>query len=913
MKEITKRIVALLFALVLLFSCCYPAAAAENIEVDLPVVHVLGRLKAIYNKEGKAIYPFKTALTDMVMADSDAIVDSVAKSMLLGNWSYLGNEISKNLSPAFSELVLDGNGEISNGTYTTPYTVPRPIKNNYQINDYLFNYDWRLDPITLANDLSDFIDNVLAVTGKSKVHLVSRCLGTSIAASYLTFYGSEKIETCVMYAGSAMGILPISTFFSGSLNIDPDALKRYADNATGDSDYVDLMKTFANILKASKLTSAIFKENFSTAIKQILPDLLLETYATMPSHWSMVSDEYYEKAKTFVFSGREEEYSGLISKIDNYHYNVQVVLPETLKKLKAEGLKIAIFAKYNFELAPIYENSTFQSDNTIELSSMSFGATAPIYGQELSDSYIAKVNASGKGKYISPDHIIDASTCLFPDNTWFIKDAGHETWPTSVYNFILKICQTKKEYTVTTNKSFPQFLQYNNANQSLSVVTRYPTLQTEKLENENLVYTGKKQQPKAVIVDISGKALKENTDYTLTYSRGCTEIGKYFVNINYKGGYKLSPKTLYFNILPDNVKLSGKKADGSDVLLSWDSVNKATGYAIYKYNTATKAYEKIDTTTENYYVVDGLKNLSDYTFAVKAYTKVLDNYYYSPDYKTVKIQTGLQSPTISLKASTKCATVSWKAVQGANNYEIYMASENGSYKKIATTAKTSYVKTGLKSGKTYYFKAVAVATVNGKQVKSDYSDVKKLKATNKPAKPQISLSSSARTITVSWNKVPGAKGYTVYMATSKNGTYKKLGTTQKTYFTKKSLKSGKRYYFKVNAYSKIDDETYKSSFSSKKSVKATNKPQKPVITLKASEGAITVSWNKISGAKGYTVYMATSKDGAYKKIKTTSGTSYTKSGLNKGTNYYFKVRAYSKFDGNTYTSDFSTVKNQATK
>ena len=132
------------------------------------------------------------------------------------------------------------------------------------------------------------------------------------AEPYLTFYGADKIDTCVLYAGSAMGILPISTFFSGSLNIDPDALKRFAENSTGDSDYVDLMKTFASVLTTSKVASNIFKRNFKTAVNQILPDLLLETYATMPSHWSMVSHEYYEKAKSFVFSGREDEYAGLI-------------------------------------------------------------------------------------------------------------------------------------------------------------------------------------------------------------------------------------------------------------------------------------------------------------------------------------------------------------------------------------------------------------------------------------------------------------------------------------------------------------------------------------------------------------------------------------------------------------------------
>lgn len=54
----------------------------------------------------------------------------------------------------------------------------------------------------------------------------------------------------------------------------------------------------------------------------------------------------------------------------------------------------------------------------------------------------------------------------------------------------------------------------------------------------------------------------------------------------------------------------------------------------------------------------------------------------------------------------------------------------------------------------------------------------------------------------------------------------------------------------------------------------------------------TLTWSKVSGAKGYEVYRATSKSGTYKKIATTTKTTYKNSKLSSAHTYYYKVRAY---------------------
>ena len=64
----------------------------------------------------------------------------------------------------------------------------------------------------------------------------------------------------------------------------------------------------------------------------------------------------------------------------------------------------------------------------------------------------------------------------------------------------------------------------------------------------------------------------------------------------------------------------------------------------------------------------------------------------------------------------------------------------------------------------------------------------------------ISASSSGCKVTLTYDKVPNAKGYQIYYSKSKHGPYTKLGTTSKTTYTTKKLTKGAVYYFKVRAY-----------------------------------------------------------------------------------------------------------------
>lgn len=79
----------------------------------------------------------------------------------------------------------------------------------------------------------------------------------------------------------------------------------------------------------------------------------------------------------------------------------------------------------------------------------------------------------------------------------------------------------------------------------------------------------------------------------------------------------------------------------------------------------------------------------------------------------------------------------------------------------------------------------------------------------------------------------------------------------------------------------------------------------------------TIEWEKDDQASGYVIYMATKKDGEYKKVKKIKKkkiTEYTIKKLNSKKMYYFKIRSYKTIGGkNYYSTKYSKAKTKSKK
>jgi len=481
MNKKIKAVLSVLLVALTLFSVSVPVfSATAAYENDLPIIYIYGRGRTIYNKSGKQILPFKDDPEEQIMAEFDRLLAAFTSGVLMKDWDIYCNELIDVVNGIYKNVKLDNNGEASNGSYAKANPAPKVKESDYKLKDYVFNYDFRLDPWIVAAQIRDYIDDVLDATGKSKVQLVSRSLGTNFVAAYLARYEKEakkKIDTCVLYVPTIKGSTIISSAFSGEFKFDSDLIRNYVNNYMVDSESSELLKAVVNVtyrLSLLDVGTGAIESVFDQIADTVVPEILRNSYGSWPSYWSMVDDEHFDKAKMLVFSGVEEEYAGMIDKIDRMHSKVSVGFEQTLISLKNSGVKVNIIAKYNIPVPPLFEHSSIQADGLAELPSLSFGGTAADIGKTLPKSYLDEVQLSGCIDYVSSDLVIDASTGLFPDYTWYIKDSEHGDFPTCIDNLIYEILHSKKQYTIHSNSKYPQFMKYNSSNKLTPVEAAKP-------------------------------------------------------------------------------------------------------------------------------------------------------------------------------------------------------------------------------------------------------------------------------------------------------------------------------------------------------------------------------------------------------------------------------------------------------
>ena len=230
----------------------------------------------------------------------------------------------------------------------------------------------------------------------------------------------------------------------------------------------------------------------------------------------------------------------------------------------------------------------------------------------------------------------------------------------------------------------------------------------------------------------------------------------------------------------------------------------------------------------------------------------------------------------------------WAAVKNAEKYEVYRSSSKGGlYTKKITTDELGCTDTSAKAGYTYYYKVRAV-TADG--TKGDYSSV--VYRTCDCAAPVVKGGNNAATgkVTLTWDKVSGAKEYVVYRADYSNGTYTKMYTTKNTSYTNTTANAGYTYYYKVKAIS------YKTAYADSamsNMVTRTCDCAAPVVKIALnSDGHPKLTWDKVTGAEKYRVYRST--DGKnFSYYYTATATYFNNNSATAGTTYYYKVMAVS--------------------
>lgn len=488
---ILKKILSVVVVFALCFVIIAPAAAAVDNEKcdcdEIPIIYVRGRAKIYKDKNDLNGPAFGIVDENVAMEKLKGILPIWAKALVNDDFT----EFNDYLVDAFEELyggyALDENGEITDNSgiewswsedtlrdVHKGLNCDTPDTSSEYIYRYFYQYDCRLSPCENADGLHDYIEAVKKVTGHDKVNILARCLGSNIASAYFAEYGWDDINTVVLYNPITNGTAINDSLFTGRIVLDPDSVDFFINQQFDDEDsaILSFVKTLITLLnKTYGLNMLLGMANTTIdedIAKDVVPRIMKFSYGAMLGYWSMVSPEYYEQAKQFIFADDADKYAGMIEKLDEWNYNVAVNLEEMYKQMEADGVQVDIVAKYGYQLYPVVENSNQQSDTIVTVKQQTFGAVSANIGKTLSDEYIAKALENGTDKYISPDKIVDASKGLFPDTTWYIKDITHNDYPKVIDQFLLHLFKDGGRMNVWSDEQYPQYLIYEGESENVN-------------------------------------------------------------------------------------------------------------------------------------------------------------------------------------------------------------------------------------------------------------------------------------------------------------------------------------------------------------------------------------------------------------------------------------------------------------
>ena len=459
---LTKAISLILVTALLLIPFSGTLSFASETE-KCPRIHVPGIMATdvyadINNPDGGLAWPPSTdAILNLVKDCIPALLEfSVTK-----DWEKLGNTISPLAYELFEPAMCDPDGGTENGT---GIIFEYPTKEQLETNpNTTFRYDWRADPVVSAAQLNDYINYILEMTSAEKVAIECHSLGGVVTISYCSIYGHEKIDAVAFNSSAIFGESFTGDLLSGDIVLSNDSLMAYLDFAFDSTEQEELMSKIFDILECAglgDLVADLGNDILANLSDILLPEVVAPLFARWLTIWAMVPDDKIDEAMEYTFTNYiTEDTEGaaeLRAKIENYNKLVRDNKKQTLLSIDKD-CKVGVIARYGYSSIPATSSWQEVSDGVIDTKNASFGATVALYNSVLDDDIIDNTDA----KYISPDKTINASTCLFPEKTWFIKGAKHSDNYDDLNALVDTILYSDCEISVDSDSRFPRFLKYD--------------------------------------------------------------------------------------------------------------------------------------------------------------------------------------------------------------------------------------------------------------------------------------------------------------------------------------------------------------------------------------------------------------------------------------------------------------------
>ncbi|MBR5427838.1 MAG: hypothetical protein IK118_05775 [Clostridia bacterium] len=364
-------------------------------------------------------------------------------------------------------------GAVDHGAHIVPFIAERVGDENV----FFFCYDWRLGAITLADQLKDFIGEVLAQTGSDKVDIYCNSYGSTITAQYIDTFGGSALGRVLFCSPAWTGSEVFCNLFTESKNdfrLNPGPMARIVLRLGMHEWYIES--------RLNLIPARILKNVGYSMVTELMDRYLM----TAPGIWCLCSTKDYDAMKARYLD--PEKNSAVIEECDRVQYGVMRHIPEVLEKAQADGVRVSVLMGEGIELAA---GRNINGDGLVDTASGTGGECLPL-GETFADGRT--------GKHISPANDLDLTNAFLPENTWIVREMTHGQcyWDDDTLELAMKLLLTDDLDNVDSDPAFPQFTDSHSPGDDVSIrlETRRDnfltpsdgkiraTLRSDSLENE---------------------------------------------------------------------------------------------------------------------------------------------------------------------------------------------------------------------------------------------------------------------------------------------------------------------------------------------------------------------------------------------------------------------------------------------
>ncbi len=171
------------------------------------------------------------------------------------------------------------------------------------------------------------------------------------------------------------------------------------------------------------------------------------------------------------------------------------------------------------------------------------------------------------------------------------------------------------------------------------------------------------------------------------------------------------------------------------------------------------------------------------------------------------VEGAFPAPNLTATPGVRQNTLSWDAVTGAAKYELWAWEDGVEWYRLddGSLTDTTYNHTGLTIGNTYYYSLRALSSDDKEGLWSAHAEATVL---GELTTPVLTATASGGQVVITWQPVPGADTYELWVADSVNG-WQQLddGALAATTFTHSSGAAGTTYYYTLRAHASDGKES----------------------------------------------------------------------------------------------------------